>query len=116
MLLRVDIEKLSPKQHHMQQQAKNSIQYKDERQSDRRQLRSLPQRSVTKDPGKKDSIMTPFTDSKKFVKDLIKERKGLKDMVAKRRRVEEGDESKNEVKVLSSTNDVRKMMHSLVDR
>ncbi|XP_050716172.1 centrosomal protein of 120 kDa-like [Eriocheir sinensis] len=113
---RVDIEKLSPKQHRMQPQAKNSIQYKDERQSDRRQLRSLPQRAVTDEPGKKGSIMTPFTDSKKFVKDLIKERKGLKDMVAKRRRVEEGDESKNEVKVLSSTNDVRKMMHSLVDR
>lgn len=111
----MDIEKLSPKPHRMQPQAKNSIQYKDEMQNERRQLRSLPQH-VNEEQRKKDSITVGFTDSKKFVKDLIKERKGLKDMVAKRRRVEEEEESKNEVKVLSSTSDVRKVMHSLVDR
>lgn len=112
--VRVTMEKLPPKQHHMQPQAKKSIQYKDERQNERRQLRSLPARVVPEGQGK-DIIMGTYTDSKNLVKDLMKERKGLRDMVAKRRRVEEDDDEKD-VKVLSSPSNVRKVTHSLVDR
>ena len=112
----MDIGKSPQKLH----QTKNSIQYKDERPSDRRQLRSLPEHKVTEDEGRKDNITTPgkFTDSKKFVKDLLKERKGLRNMVAKRKRMEEENDDANDddIKVLSSPSDVRRMMHSLVDR
>lgn len=111
---RVDIEKPSPQLH----QAKNAIQYKDERQNDRRQLRSLPEHKLPEKEGKKDSIIGNITDSKKLVKDLINERKGLRSMVAKRKRMDEENESgkDDDIKVLSSTSNVRRIMHSLVDR
>ncbi|KAK8404935.1 hypothetical protein O3P69_001494 [Scylla paramamosain] len=111
---RVDVEKSSSNVH----QTRNSIQYKDERQNDRRHLRSLPEHKVPEDDGRKDTIKGKFTDSSKFVKDLINERKGLRNMVSKRKRIEEENESEkdDEIKVLSSPSDVRRMMHSLVDR
>lgn len=111
---RVNIEKSSSNVH----LTRNSIQYKDERQNDRRHLRSLPDHKVPEDDERKDTSKGKFTDSTKFVKDLINERKGLRNMVAKRKRIEEENESEkdDETKVLSSPSDVRRMMHSLVDR
>ena len=113
-IFRVDIEKSSSNVH----QTRNSIQYKDERQSDRKHLRSLPEHKVPEDDGRKDTKKGKFTDSAKFVKDLMNERKGFRNMMGKRKRIEEENESEkeDEIKVLSSPSDVRRMMHSLVDR
>lgn len=99
----------------MQPHPNNAIQYKGASPNERRKLRSFPEHVIHQEEEKKGRITETFTDSKKFVKDLMKERKGLRDVVAKRRRVEM-DEEIDDIKVLSSSSNVRKVMHSLVDR
>lgn len=99
----------------MQPHPNNAIQYKDASLNERRNLRSFPEHVIPQKQEKKDRIAETFTDSKKFVKDLMKERKGLRD-VAKRRRVEMDGKEIDDLKVLSSSSNVRKVMHSLVDR